>query len=146
MDGRENDVYKSLSMETIVECRITSPEEDIISPVLELEAIRGSFTYALFNSRYYFIIKKEQLLNNRVRLYLSEDVLSTWFDQCEISGVITKSSTSYNMDLKQEFPKQVNKGVKRIVFDDIKEHLGSTIIAQSTYNYATPVQPTQGGE
>ena len=146
MDGRVNDTKKTLSLETIVQARITSPAEDIINPVLELDSRYAGYTYVLFNSRYYFINKKEQLLDNRIRLYLTEDVLSTWYHSCEVSGVITKSSTGYTMDLKQDFPKQVNKGIKRITFDDMKDNLGSTIIAQSTYNYATPVQPTQGGE
>lgn len=134
--SRRNEVNKTLSMETTIDIRITSPAEDLIKPILEVRRVNGQYNYVLLNERYYYVIKKEQLLDGRERLYLEEDVLSTWYNNCEISGVIDQSSENYNMDLKQNLPKQVNAGIKRIVFDDMQPNLGSTIIAQSTYNYA----------
>lgn len=142
--SKRNEVNKTLSLATDIEIRITSPAEDLIRPILEVRRVNGQYNYVLLYERYYYIIKKEQLLDGRERLYLEEDVLSTWYNRCEVTGIIEKSSTNYTMDLKQNFPKQVNSGIKRIVFDDLQPHLGSTVIAQSTYNYAP--KPTQGGE
>ena len=142
--SKRNEVNKTLSLATDIEIRITSPAEDLIRPILEVRRVNGQYNYVLLYERYYYIIKKEQLLDGRERLYLEEDVLSTWYNRCEVTGIIEKSSTNYTMDLKQNFPKQVNSGIKRIVFDDLQPHLGSTVIAQSTYNYA--LRPTQGGE
>lgn len=139
--SKRNEVNKTLTNKTTLTVRITSPAEDIMNPILEMSAIHSGYNYAVLNGRKYFIVRREQLLDSRERLYLEEDVLSTWYDNCSISGIVEQSSEKYNMDLKQNFPKQVNAGIKRIVFDDMQPNLGSTIIAQSTYNYA--LKPTQ---
>lgn len=145
--SKRNEVNKNLTMETQYTVRITSQAEDIIKPTLEMESAHSWFNYVLLNGRYYYIVKRETLLNNRQKLYLDEDVLSTWYHRCDISGVIESSSKGYNMDMKQNFPKQVNKGIKRIVFKDIENMLGQTFIAQSSFNCAVrPDTPTQGGE
>lgn len=139
--SKRNEVNKTLTSKTTYTIRITSPAEDIMNPVLEVNRQHTGFNYVIMGERRYYITKRELLLDNRERLYLEEDVLSTWFNRCSINGIVEQSSEKYNMDLKQNFPKQVNAGIKRIVFDDMKDNMGSTIIAQSTYNYA--LKPTQ---
>ena len=137
-NSKINEVNKNLTMQSQFQVRVTSEVQDIVNPIIELTAERGYYNYVKMNDRYYFIIKKEQLLDNRVRWYLHEDVLMTWFNKVNITGVIERSSENYDNDLKQQFPLHVNKLIERHNFSDIEDYLGYTLIAQSTYPYNTP--------
>lgn len=139
LSSRVNDVNKTLTNSSTITAKITN-DEDVLHPVLELESNHDG-DYVEMYDKYYFVTKRENLLNGRIRLYLEEDVLSTWFNNVEIKGVLYKSSENYDLDLQQELPVHVNKILKRVNFDDVKDILGYTLIAQSTYPY-TP-KPTQ---
>lgn len=138
MTSKLNEVNKTLTLASQFSVRVTSPANDIINPIIEVTADRGGYNYVSMNDRYYFIVKKEELLDKRVRWYLNEDILSTWFDKVDIKGIIEKSTENYDCDIKQDIPLHVNKLIERHNFSDIEDYLGYTLIAQSTYPYNTP--------
>lgn len=130
----ENVVKKNISYVGEIDCKVTD-DISIANPRLlisEGNLYNKKINYAKLFGRYYFIDSVIKTNNKMVEVTLREDYLSTLFNYVDITGTIVKSAYSYNSDLNQRIPVQVNKQIRRVVFDENKAEIEGRIIVAQT--------------
>lgn len=111
--------------------------EDILNPVIDIDGNlteKINYRHAIYNGRFYTLVKKEYVGAHIIRLYYHEDVLTTWYPCSVIQGLLVKSSAYFDCDLHNDFPLAVTRCISYQVFSRIEDQdhaIGSTLFVQS---------------
>lgn len=102
-----------------LECRITDPT-DMVNPSIFIEYSKEieKCNYFVINFRKYFKVKLVKESNRSLRIYLHEDVLSTWLPRVYVIGEINNASKIISEDVEQKFLLNSNKHISRILANE----------------------------
>lgn len=134
----KNNITKEVTYIEEVECQVIDGL-NVIEPELLLSSdvvFNENVNYVSINNRSYFVTNILHQKNKMTIIKLDEDVLSTWFNRVTIYGVISKSTTNYNMLLNQDTPLQTNRRIKRVLFNENQTDIeGNAIVIQTLLPY-----------
>lgn len=102
-----------------LECRMTDPT-DMVNPSIFIEYSKEveKCNYFVINFRKYFKVKLVKESNRSLRIYLHEDVLSTWLPRVYVIGEINNASKIISEDVEQKFLLNSNKYISRILANE----------------------------
>lgn len=124
---------KPILVKTLI-CRITDPT-DMINPVILINNVDGleKCNYFVIGFRKYFKVGERKTNSRRLRLFLHEDVLSTWMPRIYVVGIISNASNVISGEIQQNFLLEAKKRVSRVKINNSYGELSKdpVVIVQS---------------
>lgn len=124
-----------------IECRIPA-DMSVVTPHIFMnnDGTTADCNYFVIGFRKYFKVREERVVGNRLKIYLNEDVLSTWLPKVNVTGYISRSSDFKSEEIQQNYTLEARKKVSRIKINNNYEAVTSmpAIIIQSPLPTVTP--------
>ena len=117
-----------------LQCRMTD-DQDVINQIIYVSNENDIIdcNYFVIGFRKYLKIKDIRKAGNRIGIMLHEDVLSTWMPKVNVTGYISRASTTWVRGLSQDYEKLTIRKISRIrINNEYSEITGMpAIIVQS---------------
>lgn len=125
-NGDDRVIDKKPTLLKTLSCKITNPQ-DILNPELLLlyDKVIDKSNYFVIGHRKYFKVKQVRQSANMVKLFLKEDVYSTWIPRCNIKGIINYASVIMSENTKQDYLIDENVNISRIKIGNNYEEVTS---------------------
>lgn len=140
-DGDPRVINKKPKTLKTIECRIPK-DMSVVTPdiFMDNDGIAKDCNYFVIGFRKYFKVREEKAQADRLKIYLSEDVLSTWLPRVNVTGYISRSSDFKSEEIEQNYMLESRRRISRIRISNKYERVTNmpAIIIQSPLATITP--------